>query len=337
LLIVVQEPESIHFSYFFRDFVINLGIDAQIFLNFENNFLRIAKNNDPNDLITFGKKQCEALLWADVALFMYKPASRLAQVLTEDENNKITEYIRKPFRKGMGGLNWLAISYPSMSYWDQSLGSWKKFRDNWFKALFLNYTELMDQIAPFVELFHRTKEIRICGEKMDISLSVEGMPFTLANGTVNSPSGGLNGVPKKYSTIGTFYTSSPMVFRGVQLPDLFLRFENGKVLEYWTSCNMNFLHELFKDESMRYLAELSFGFNKFLTLLGISHPMFDEYKDKIWRIALGNSHEKHEDANVSASHWDLPFSIFGLQIYFDGVLIWDKDHFVLPFLAHLNL
>jgi aminopeptidase len=121
----------------------------------------------------------------------------------------------------------------------------------------------------------------------------------------------------------------PAVFRGRQVDDVRLRFEEGEVVEATASRAQDFLEEMLAvDDGARRVGELAFGLNDAIQLF-TRNILFDEKIGGTMHLALGSAYEECGGQNRSALHWDMIRDLrSGSEVYADGELVYRDGRFL---------
>lgn len=146
----------------------------------------------------------------------------------------------------------------------------------------------------------------------------DGEVYTGPN--LQSKDGGVNGIARY---------SFPTNFRGVEVQDIEITFEQGAVVQAKASKGEKFLKEMIsQDEGAKYVGEIAIGTN-----WGIQHCtkniLFDEKFGGTFHFALGKGYPQTGNTNVSALHWDMIFDLRNKgRIQADQETIFDQGKFV---------
>jgi aminopeptidase len=197
------------------------------------------------------------------------------------------------------------------------------------RALFLDrddpvaaWRELSAVQAGLIQRLSSARELRIEGERTDLTLSVAGRVWVNSDGRRNMPSGEVFTGPVERSAEGVVRFTIPTSPRGVVVEDVTLEFREGRVVNARAQRGDAYLQAtLDTDEGARYLGELGIGTN-----FGIDRPigaiLFDEKIGGTVHLALGRSYPETGGRNESALHWDLICDLRrGGQLTADGALI----------------
>ena len=121
--------------------------------------------------------------------------------------------------------------------------------------------------------------------------------------------------------------------------DIYLKFENGKIVEASANNTARLNEILNTDNGSRYIGEFSIAFNPH-----IQRPMldilFDEKISGSFHLTPGQAYEEADNGVRSSIHWDMVMiqrpEFGGGEIYFDEQLVRKDGIFVLPELEELN-
>ena len=191
--------------------------------------------------------------------------------------------------------------------YDACLGiNWKKFG------------KYLDKIA---KIFEKGKEVYLIGEGVDLKISIKGKNAVADKGEENMPGGEIYMAPVRESLNGWIKFDYPAIESGKEVTDIFLKFENGKVVESSASKNEDFLKEMLAtDKNSSYVGELGIGcnpkINKFTKEL-----LFDEKIGGTIHLALGMAYKDNGGGNDSAIHWDIVKDMKKAKIILDGKIV----------------
>ena len=238
---------------------------------------------------------------------------------------------------------WVILRYPNPSMAQLAQTSVENFEDFFFDVCNLDYEKMNKAMLPLRDLMKKTDKVRIVAPDTDLTLSIKGQKPRICSGECNIPDGEIYTAPIKDSVNGHIKFNIPSLCKGIVHNEIFLRFENGKVVESKSNSPGALNDELDSDEGARYLGEFALGVNPYVTK-PMMDTLFDEKMAKSIHLALGNgykdSYSKDAVKNESQIHWDIIQSHCetrgGGEIYFDDVLIRKDGIFVLPELEGLN-
>jgi aminopeptidase len=161
-------------------------------------------------------------------------------------------------------------------------------------------------MARIAAVFDAAREVRIVGERTDVTLSLKDRTGLVEDGHVNMPGGEVFYSPVEDSAEGEVtFCEFPAVYFGHDVSGIRFRFERGEIVDASAEVGEEFLlRTLDTDPGARRLGELGIGCN-----LGIKRYTrnvgFDEKIDGTVHLAIGNSYASNGRKNRSSVHWDL--------------------------------
>jgi aminopeptidase len=134
---------------------------------------------------------------------------------------------------------------------------------------------------------------------------VAGRTWVNSDGRRNMPSGEVFTGPVEDSAEGVIRFTIPASPNGIEVRDVTLRFEGGRVVEAHAAAGEEYLRAtLATDDGASRLGEIGIGTN-----FGIDRPvgaiLFDEKIGGTVHLAVGSSYPETGGTNVSAVHWDM--------------------------------
>ena len=116
--------------------------------------------------------------------------------------------------------------------------SFYEYEDFLFKSCYLHlddpvakWKEIGKEQDSLVDYMNKTSKLRIVGEKTDITFSTEERKWVNCQGRINFPDGEVFTSPVENSANGEIYFDFPAIYRGNEAQGIYLKFENGKVIE----------------------------------------------------------------------------------------------------------
>ena len=261
------------------------------------------------------------------------------------DNEKINLYSKlysKPIHSDIRvkKTKWVILKYPTSGYAQMANMSTEEFRDYYFKVCNLDYSKMNKAMQVLKALMEKTDRVRIISPNTDISFSIKGINAITCAGEMNIPDGEVYTAPVKNSVNGHIQYNVPSMYNGTRFDNVYLEFENGKIINCKADNNNEILEAIFNiDEGARYVGEFSLGLNPY-----INEPMldilFDEKISGSIHLTPGASYDDAYNGNKSAVHWDLVLNqtraYGGGEIYFDDKLIRKDGIFVIDELKCLN-
>ncbi len=242
----------------------------------------------------------------------------------------------KPLADLRAKKRWCITLYPTPGYAQQAGMSTPEFRAFVERAMYLDrpdpvvaWQELSRFQAALINRLANVREIRLEAPGTDLRLKVEGRTWINSDGKRNMPSGEVFTGPWETSAQGEISFNLPVVVSGQRVSGVYLRFEQGKVVEAKAEQGEAYLLKMLEtDPGARFLGELGIGTN-----FGIDRPTgFILYDEKIGgsiHLALGQGYLETGSANQSAIHWDLILDLRGGgRIWADGEVLQENGKFV---------
>ncbi len=243
---------------------------------------------------------------------------------------------RRPVGEAQLALRWCGTLWPTSALAQQAGmgdGEYAVFVE---RALLLDQPDpaaawqaLSEHQARLVERLTPVHEVRIEAPDTDLTLHVEGRTWINSDGRHNMPSGEVFTGPIEDSAEGTVHFTIPSSPRGVEVRDVRLRFEAGRVVEANAGTGQAYLGAALEtDDGARFLGEIGIGTNT-----GIDRPtgsiLFDEKMAGTVHLALGRSYPETGGTNDSALHWDLICDLRdGGRLTIDGQVLNESGAFV---------
>lgn len=226
--------------------------------------------------------------------------------------NGVSEYLRE--YNSLIEANKLFVStmlYPTNAYAQKCCLSTVQFQDLFSKVNQLDndniieYHKNMEKCnAEIISELDLIKNIRIIGKNTDLRFSVEGRKWINGCGKINLPDGEVFTAPIKESVNGKIAFTYPIIYNGIEISDIELDFQEGKVINYSTSNNDAFHNLLTIDEGACYIGEIGIGTN-YSHHEFIGNIIFDEKIGGTIHLALGASYPECGEVNASSIHIDM--------------------------------
>jgi aminopeptidase len=232
---------------------------------------------------------------------------------------------------------WLGTIFPTPAGAQDAGMSNDEFREFAYRAMFLYEDDppsagqaQFDRQVSLVERLSRADEVHIKGPGTDLKLSVKGRKWENSAGKRNMPCGEVFTGPVESSAEGVITYDIPSAVNGVEVRNIRLRFEQGKVVEAHAEKGDDLLQaQLAADPGARYLGELGIGTNYQIQRPSMS-ILYDEKIGGTVHLALGQSYASTGGVNESAIHWDMITDLRGGgAIYLDGELFQEDGQFKL--------
>jgi aminopeptidase len=257
---------------------------------------------------------------------------KIARLAKKDIFQRMLERIAE------GSLSWCGTLFPTEAHAQDAEMSLMEYEDFVYNAGFLNeedpvsiWRDISKKQAEIAKFLEGKRTFRIVGDGTDLTLSTEGRRWINADGHENFPDGEVFTSPVEDSVNGYIRFTYPAIITGKEVNGIFLKFEEGKVVEASAEKGDQFLKAMVKtDEGAGRVGEFAFGTNPHIQKY-TKNTLFDEKIGGTIHIALGASIKEAGGKNISAIHWDLVLDLRnGGEIYADGELIYKDGEFVHP-------
>jgi aminopeptidase len=239
-------------------------------------------------------------------------------------------------RAASGELRWSLTLYPTAAYAQDADMATAEFAEMLTGMCMLDQPDpvaawrmLSNRQQQLIDWLTPRREVHITGRDTDLRLSIEGRTWNNSDGKRNFPSGEIFTGPIEDSAEGRIRFSFPVVTQGVEVSDVRLRFEAGKVVDASAARHEDVLiAALDTDDGARHLGEFAFGTNFGLTRF-TKRILLDEKIGGTVHMALGRGYPDTGSLNRSAIHWDLicdirqrgKVQVDGIDFLVDGVYL----------------
>ncbi|MDK2972415.1 MAG: aminopeptidase [Candidatus Sumerlaeota bacterium] len=237
---------------------------------------------------------------------------------------------------------WCVLRYPNPSMAQLAERSTADFADFYYSVCLVDYARMAVNAQALKKVMERTDRVRLKSPGTDITFSIKGIPVVPCCGSHNIPDGECFTAPVKGTMNGTVQFNTPTAESGTPYDNIFLRFENGRVVECRGANERQtkkLTEVLDRDEGARAVGEFAIGFNP-LVMTPMRDILFDEKICGSFHMALGNAYNDADNGNRSSLHWDLVCiqrpDYGGGEIWFDDTLIRKDGEFVIDELKGLN-
>jgi aminopeptidase len=222
-------------------------------------------------------------------------------------------------------LRWCYTAYPTQAAAQEADMSLSDYQDFVYAAGKLNEP---DPIAAWQQEGQRQRELQtwlhgknqvvLKGPDIDLTFSIEGRTFAIADGKENFPDGEIYTGPVEDSANGWVRFGYPAIFGGREVTDVELWFEHGKVVREKATKGEELLASLLDtDAGARYLGEWGIGTNYDIPRF-TKDMLFDEKLGGTIHLAVGASLPETGGQNKSGLHWDMLCDMADAEIMIDG-------------------
>ncbi len=237
-------------------------------------------------------------------------------------------------------LRWLTVDYPSVSSAQQFGMSTEAYEKYFFQAVNTDYKKLHEAMIPLKAILDSGSHIQILSPNIDLTFEITSFISEICSGKINIPDGEVFIAPELESASGIIRFNVSTRYQGSSFSNVFLRFENGKIVESHSDTNDELFRKIVSsDHGNGFIGEFAIGTNPNI-LTPRSNILFDEKILGSFHIALGNSHFLSDNGNKASIHWDmvnmLTTKYGGGRIIIDDELIQENGIFVPKELQELN-
>lgn len=231
-------------------------------------------------------------------------------------------------RSAAGELRWALTQWPTQANAQDAEMSLAEYQEFVFSA---GHLDAEDPVAEWKAIskaqqalkktMDRAKDVRIVAKDTDVSFTCKGRTWENCDGKLNFPDGEVFTGPVEDSVNGHIRFTFPAVHGGREVTDVYLEFEDGKVVNASASKGETFLKSMIEmDAGACRLGEAAFGTNYNITQY-TRNTLFDEKIGGTIHLALGMGYPETGSTNRSGLHWDMVCDMrTGGEIYVDGNL-----------------
>ena len=192
--------------------------------------------------------------------------------LREKIISPISSYI---LNKG-GRMKYVEVVYPCLAHAIEAEMSLDEWDDFVFGAELINWKKMSQKFGKIAKRFEKGKEVHLIGENVDLKFSIKDKNAIIDDGRENLPGGEIYMAPVKKTLNGFIKFDFPSLYNGREIKDVFLRFKNGKVIEYDAKKNKSMLKAaLESDKNASYIGEFGIGINHMIKKF-TNNLLFDE-------------------------------------------------------------
>lgn len=259
--------------------------------------------------------------------------------LDSEDNKKLATYTIEITEKIRLKRPWLLTNVPSEEMARKCGKDFNELLGMYLKGCSIDYNALSLAMDNLIGYMKKAEKVRIINPNTNLEFKISGLPQVKCVGKRNLPDGELYTAPIKNSVNGFITYNVPSTKNGVTHENIYLEFENGKIVNAQSNYPKELNEVLNLDDGARYIGEFSFGLNPFITS-PCNSILYDEKINGSLHFTPGCCYERCDNGNYSALHWDLVQiqtpEYGGGQIWFDDILIRENGLFVPEDLKVLN-
>jgi len=229
----------------------------------------------------------------------------------------MTDYIYN----AKGRMKYVEVAYPCLAHAIEAEMSKDEWDDFVFSACLVDWKKLTKKFRKVAKRFHHGEEVHLIGENVDLKFSIKNKNALIDDGKENLPGGEIYMAPVKRTLNGFIKFDFPSLYNGQEIKDVFLRFKNGKVVEYDAKKGKEMLKTaLNSDKNASYIGEFGIGINPNIKKFN-NNLLFDEKMNGTVHLALGMAYRENGGGNDSAIHWDLIKDMKHAKMILDGKVV----------------
>ncbi|MFC7072187.1 aminopeptidase [Halovenus rubra] len=208
------------------------------------------------------------------------------------------------------GKRWVGTQYPAAGNAQDAEMSTPNYEEFVWDAVNKDWDAVREHQQQMVEILDPAKEVRlVSGEETDVTMSVAGNHTINDYAERNLPGGEVFTAPVPDSVDGEVVFDKPLMAQGREIQDVYLNFEDGKVVDHGAEKNEEVLTAVLNtDDGARYLGELGIGMNRDIDQFTYN-MLFDEKMGDTVHMALGRAYDgtvgENNEQNQSAMHMDM--------------------------------
>ena len=231
--------------------------------------------------------------------------------------NPISDYIVNAKDK----IRRCTVGFPCQALAQEAEMDLVEYENFVYSACLQDWKTLGRKMDKIKSKFKKNSKVHLIGENVDLTFKVHGDKAIADKGEENMPGGEVFMAPLRESVNGWIKFEYPAIREGKEVTGIFLKFENGKVIEASATKNEEFLKTMLNtDENSSYVGEFGIGCNPKITKF-TKELLFDEKIGGTIHLALGMAYKENGGGNDSALHWDIVKDMKKAKIIVDGKTI----------------
>ncbi|MDP3027852.1 MAG: aminopeptidase [Nanoarchaeota archaeon] len=250
--------------------------------------------------------------------------------LTNCDSKKITqrEKVMKPIQDYVCNekpkIYRCTVGFPCMALAQEAEMDLTEYENFLYSACLQNWREINKKINKIADKFRKGKRVYLIGENVDLKFEIHGNKLAVDDGKENMPGGEIFMAPVRESLQGWIKFEYPAIRNGKEVTGIYLKFENGKVIESKADKNEDFLKQMLAtDKNSSYVGEFGIGMNPKINQF-TKYLLFDEKIGGTIHFALGLAYKENGGGNDSAIHWDIVKDMKKARIILDGKVVQEK-------------
>jgi aminopeptidase len=235
--------------------------------------------------------------------------------------SKITSPISDYICNSRPKMKRCTVGFPCLALAQEAEMSLTEYENFVYGACLQDWNKIKILTDNILKKFKEGSSVHLIGENVDLKFKVHGKKANSDLDFDNMPAGEVFMAPFRESLNGYIKFDYPAIKSGKEVTDVFLKFENGKVIEAKASKNEDFLKEMLNtDQNSSYVGEFGIGCNPKITKF-TKNLLFDEKIGGTIHLALGMAYKENGGGNDSSLHWDIVKSMKKAKIIVDNKII----------------
>ncbi|MBX0322515.1 aminopeptidase [Halomicroarcula sp. F13] len=228
----------------------------------------------------------------------------------DPETTAAYQQAQQPLLEERLSKTWCLTQYPAPANAQLAQMSTEGYENFVWDAVNKDWDAVREHQSQMVEILDPADEVRIVsGDTTDVTMSVAGNVTLNDYGEKNLPGGEVFTAPVPDSVEGEVLFDKPLYHQGREVTDVFLRFEDGEVVDHSAEKNEDLLTEVLEtDEGASRLGELGIGMNRDIDRFTYN-MLFDEKMGDTVHMAVGRAYDETvgegNEQNDSAVHVDM--------------------------------
>ena len=227
---------------------------------------------------------------------------------------------------------WVLTRVPNASFAQQAGLDFEFVMDMYFEACLVDYATVREKWVKWSKKLSGSSDVHLKGKNTDLRMSIKGRSWGEPDARFNLPGAEMDTSPLEDTVNGHIWFENPGVLGGRFMRDIYLEWENGKLVRATASTNEDFLHQILAtDAGASKVGEFSLGLNDKLHTF-TNDILWDEKMYGTAHIALGRADSRTGGTNDSIIHWDIvkdlreqgEVIIDGRTVLKDGKLLFEK-------------
>ncbi len=237
---------------------------------------------------------------------------------------KVTRKISDLICNNKPAMHRVTVGFPCQALAQDAEMSLAEYEDFVYGACLQDWNKLGKKIDRILNVFKKGKNVHLIGQNIDLKFAIHGSKAVADKGEENMPGGEIFMAPVRESLNGWIKFEYPAIRDGKEVTGIFLKFENGKVIESKADKNESFLKTMLNtDENSSYVGEFGIGMNPKINRFS-GDLLFDEKIGGTIHLALGMAYKDNGGGNDSAIHWDIVKDMKKSKIILDGKVVQEK-------------